>query len=72
MGVNVMRFLVIATAAALLMLPATAPAQACGAAARAAKPASIDLSAKKHKKKMAKTAARLKKEKVEYMRAAPM
>ena len=67
-----MRFLVIAIAAALLMLPATAPAQACGGAQHSAKAASIDLSAKKHKKKIAKTAAKPKKEKVEYMRAAPM
>ena len=55
-----------------LMLPAAAPARASGAAVRAAKAATIDLSAKKHEKKMAKTAARRKKEKVEYMRAAPM
>ena len=67
-----MRFLVIAIAAALLLPPAIAPAQACGAAEHSAKAASIDLSAKKHKKKMAKTAAKPKKEKVEYMRAAPM
>jgi hypothetical protein len=67
-----MRFLMITVAAALLMLPATAPVKACGAAAHSAKAASIDLSAKKHKKKMAKTAAKPKKEKVEYMRAAPM
>jgi hypothetical protein len=65
-----MRFLVIAIAAALLLLPAIAPTQACGAAAHSAKAASIDLSAKKHKK-MKKT-AKAKKEKVEYMRAAPM
>ncbi len=68
-----MRFLVIAIAAALLLLPpVVAPAQACGAAQHSAKAASIDLSAKKHKKKMTKTAAKPKKEKVEYMRAAPM
>jgi hypothetical protein len=72
MGVNVMRFLVIAVATALLLPPAIVPAQACSGAAHAAKAASIDLSAKKHKKKMAKTAAKPKKEKVEYMRAAPM
>jgi len=71
MGVKVMRFLAIAIAAALLLPPAIAPAQACGGAAHSAKAASIDLSAKKHKK-TAKTAAKSKKEKVEYMRAAPM
>ncbi len=67
-----MRFLVIATAAALLLPPAIAPAKACGAGLHSTKAASIDLSAKKHKKKMAKTAEKKKKEKVEYMRAAPM
>jgi hypothetical protein len=66
-----MRFLVIAIATALLLLPpAVAPAQACGAAQHSAKAATADLSAKKHKK-MKKTAT-AKKEKVEYMRAAPM
>ena len=67
-----MRFLVIAITAALLMLPTAVPARASGTAVHAAKAATIDLSATKHKKKMAKTAARRKKEKVEYMRAAPM
>jgi hypothetical protein len=63
MGVNVMRFLVIAMAAALLLPPAIVSVQACGDAAHAAKASSIDLSAKKHKKKMAKSAAKPKKEK---------
>ena len=66
-----MRILVIAASAALLMLPATAPASACGAAMHSAKAASTDYSAKKHKKRIKNTAT-VKKEKVEYMRAAPM
>jgi hypothetical protein len=61
-----MRYLMIA--AALLLLPASAPAQACGAGMHSAKATSTDLSAKKKVKKTAK----VKKEKVEYMRAAPM
>jgi hypothetical protein len=71
MGVNVMRVLMIAIAAALLLTPAAAPAQACGTALHSAKAASADYSAKKHKKRLNKT-AKMKKEKVEYMRAAPM
>ncbi len=66
-----MRFLMIAAAATLLLLPAAAPAKACGAAMHAAMAPSTDYSAKKHKKRMKKTAT-MKKEKVEYMRAAPM
>jgi hypothetical protein len=65
-GVNVMRYLMIAAAAALLLLPASAPAQACGAGMHSAKTTVTDLSAKKKVKK------HVKKEKVEYMRAAPM
>jgi hypothetical protein len=60
-----MRFLMIAAAITLLMLPVTAPAEACGASMHSAKAVSTDYSAKKHKPKV-------KKEKVEYMRAAPM
>jgi hypothetical protein len=59
-----MRFLTIAAVAALLMLPATGRATASGPAELTAKAVSTDYSAKKHKK--------MKKEKVEYMRAAPM
>ena len=66
-----MRFLVIAITAVLLLPPAIAPAQACGAGLHSTKAATADLSAKKHKKKMKKT-TKAKKEKVEYMRAAPM
>jgi len=66
-----MRILLIAAAAALLMLPATAPAKACGTGMHSAKAASIDYSAKTHKKVVKKTAKKTK-EKVEYMRAAPM
>ncbi len=60
-----MRFLVIAIAAALLLPPAIARAQASGAAQHSAKAAGTDLPAKKYKK-------RVKREKVEYMRVAPM
>jgi hypothetical protein len=66
MGVTAMRYLMIAAAAAFLVLPATAPAKACGAAQHSAKAVTADYSAKKHKKPA------MKKEKVEYMRAAPM
>ena len=62
-----MRYFVIAVAA---MLPlAAAPANACGAKA-SAQAATADLSAQT--RKPAKKAVRAKKEKVEYMRAAPM
>jgi len=57
-----MRFLMIVTAATLLLLPVAQQAKACGAAK--AQAAATDLSAKKNPK--------AKKEKVEYMRAAPM
>jgi hypothetical protein len=60
-----MRFLVIAAAAAFLLLPVNAPAQACGAKAQALA-STADLSAAKKKP------ARKPKLKVEYMRAAPM
>jgi hypothetical protein len=66
-----MRFLMIAAAATLLLLPTTAPAKACGTGMHSAKAVSTDYSAKKHKKVVKKTAKK-KKEKVEYMRAAPM
>ena len=60
-----MRVLMIAAAATLLLLPAVAPAKACGAM-HAAKAAATEYSAAKHKKPVKK------KEKVEYMRAVPM
>jgi hypothetical protein len=81
-----MRFLTIAAAATLLMLPATAPVAACeldAFAAEAQSPALIvavpvtqELSAEEKKtddKKPVKKAAKKqsKKEKVEYMRAVP-
>ena len=66
-----MRVLMIAAAATLLLLPAASPAKACGASMHAAMAASTDYSAATHKKPMKKT-AKLKKEKVEYMRAVPM
>lgn len=60
-----MRFFALAIAAAFLLLPpAAAPAQAAGAELHAAMAAHAEAPAKKHK--------RMKKEKVEYMRAAPM
>jgi hypothetical protein len=63
-----MRFSVIAVAAMLVLPLAVAPAQACsGAKAQAT---SADLSAQT--KKPAKKAVKAKKEKVEYMRAAPL
>jgi hypothetical protein len=66
-GVTLMRILTIATAAAFLMLPAAAPAQACGIAGlHSAKAATTDYSAATKKK------TKKQKEKVEYMRAAPM
>lgn len=65
-----MRYLLIAVAATLVMLPAAVPANACGAAKASAQAAAADYSAKK--KKPLKMAARKPKEKVEYMRAAPM
>jgi hypothetical protein len=61
-----MRVLTIAIAAAFLALPATTPAQACEAGLNSAKAATVDYSAAKKKK------AKKQKEKVEYMRAAPM
>ncbi len=54
---------------ALLTLPV--PAGACSAGANAAKAATVDYAAKE-KKKVVKHHARRKKEKVEYMRMAPM
>ena len=65
-----MRILAISAAAALLMLPTVAPADACGTAAKA-QASAADLSAAT-KKPVKKKVAKVKKEKVEYMRAAPM
>jgi hypothetical protein len=61
-----MRILTIAIVAAFLALPACAPAQACEAGVHSAKAATADYSAAKKKK------SKKQKEKVEYMRAAPM
>jgi outer membrane lipoprotein-sorting protein len=63
-----MRFMMIAVAAMLLLSPAVV--QACGAAKPSAQATSVDLSAAK--KKSIKMTAKKPKEKVEYMRAAPM
>jgi hypothetical protein len=65
-----MRFLIIAVAATFLLLPASAPAYACGAK-HSVQASSTELSAEE-KKPMKKKTAKMKKEKVEYMRAAPM
>ena len=69
-----MRYLMIAAAATFLLLPAAAPAFACGAK-HSPQAASTELSAEEKKpmkkKKMAKV-KKAKKGKVEYMRAAPM
>ncbi len=59
-----MRFLLIAIAAMLLMAPVAAPANAGSAAKHSVQVAATDYSAAKKKT--------IKKEKVEYMRAAPM
>jgi hypothetical protein len=64
MGVTVMRFLMIAAAGR----PA---GNGRGTAMPSAQAVATDYSAKKHKKPM-KKAAKMKKEKVDYMRAAPM
>ena len=61
-----MRILTIAIVAAFLALPAAAPAQACESGMHSAKAATADYSAAKKKK------SKKQKEKVEYMRAAPM
>ena len=61
-----MRILTIAIVAAFLALPASAPAQTCEAGMHSAKAATADYSAAKKKK------SKKQKEKVEYMRAAPM
>jgi hypothetical protein len=62
-----MRFLTIAIAISFLTFPAVGSAQACGTAGHSAKAATADYSAATKKKKPTQ-----KKEKVEYMRAAPM
>ncbi|HSP51146.1 MAG TPA: hypothetical protein VLN61_13405 [Pseudolabrys sp.] len=70
-----MRILLIAAAAALLMLPATRQANACEGATPLAQVTITEYSAKTDKKptkKAKKTKHHKKKEKVEYMRAAPM
>jgi hypothetical protein len=65
-GVTLMRFLTVAIAVSFLALPAAGPAQACGTG-HSAKAATTDYSAATKKKK-----PKQPKEKVEYMRAAPM
>jgi hypothetical protein len=65
-----MRILMIAVAAAILLMPAAIRTYACEAG-HSAQVASTELSAEE-KKPMKRKAAKAKKEKVEYMRAAPM
>ena len=65
-----MRFLMIAVAAAILMMPAATRAYACEAE-HSAQAASTELSAEE-KKPVKKKVAKVAKPKVEYMRAAPM
>lgn len=68
-----MRFLVIGFAAAFLMLPASAPAQTCEGYAASAQATAVDLSAEEKKApKKKRVAVKKTREKVEYMRAAPM
>jgi len=70
-----MRFLLIGLGAALLALPMSATVKACEAYEAAAQASAVDLSAaekKDEKAKPKKVAMKKKKEKVEYMRAAPM
>jgi len=67
MGVTLMRILTVAVAAAFLTLPIAPPVQACGAAGlHSARTTTTDYSAATKKK------SKKQKEKVEYMRAAPM
>jgi hypothetical protein len=65
-----MRFLMIAVAAAILLMPAAPRAYACEAG-HSAQAASTELSAEE-KKPVKKKVAKVAKPKVEYMRAAPM
>lgn len=69
-----MRFLVIASVSAALLLPAV-PVFACEDGMQSSTVATTDLAAatkKDDKKPMKKAAKKHKKEKVEYLRAAPM
>ena len=67
-----MRFLLIGLSAAFLMLPASAPTKACEGYAASAQVAAVDLSAEEKKAPKKKVVMKKKKEKVEYMRMAPM
>ena len=69
---DIMRFIVIGFAAAFLMLPASAPTKACEGYAASAQATAVDLSAEEKKAPKKKVAMKKKKEKVEYMRMAPM
>jgi hypothetical protein len=70
-----MRILMIAAATTLLMLPTARPAKACEDAKPLAQATTTEYSAeeaKKPVKKVQKKTHHVTKEKVEYMRAAPM
>ena len=72
-----MRISILAGAAALLLLPTIAPANACGSKMHSVQAATFDYSAETDKtakpvKKVAKKHHKPKAPKVEYMRAAPM
>jgi len=67
-----MRVTILAAAAAVLLMPATVPASACGTGHSAKAAATDDYSAVTKKKVVKKKIAKTKAPKVEYMRAAPM
>jgi len=67
-----MRFLVIGFVAAFFALPVSKQALACEGYAASAQATAVDLSAEEKKAPKKKVAMKKKREKVEYMRAAPM
>jgi hypothetical protein len=72
---GIMRILLIGLVATLLALPLSATVRACEDYDAAAQASTVDLSAVEKKDettKPKKTVVKKKKEKVEYMRAAPM
>jgi hypothetical protein len=75
MGCDIMRILLTGLIAALLALPMSATVKACEGYDASAQAGTIDLSAVEKKDEMTKPkkpVVKKKKEKVEYMRAAPM
>jgi hypothetical protein len=67
-----LRFLLIGLSATFLMLSASAPTKACEGYAASAQATAVDLSAEEKKAPKKKVVMKKKKEKVEYMRMAPM